>query len=135
MKYKSKIMIILLFFSIIIPSVQANVFDDVKNINQGIQEANLKLDELQASIDELNNKTQEVSENMLILEETNQGIQEMSDQLDELSNTLSDALEITDKFDSFVEDIKSLILVGLGVIILAILTLIGSTIVIVKRKK
>ena len=135
MKYKIKILLMLLFIILALPSVQANVFDDIKNIDNGIQEANKKLETLQQGIDELNNKTQEVSENVLIIDDTNKGIQNMSIKLDDISNKLTETLEVTDKFDSFVREIKFLIIIGIAVIAIAILTLISSTFVIVKRKK
>jgi methyl-accepting chemotaxis protein len=135
MKSKHKFLIIILIFTIIMPSVQANVFDDVRSINQGIIDANKKLDSLQDGIDEMNNKTKEVSDNVLLIKDTNQGIQEMSDKLDEVSNKMSDAIEKADKVDNYVEDLKLLMLVGIGTIILAILTLIGATIVLLKKRK
>ena len=135
MKSINKILVTLLIIIIAIPGVQANVFDDVKSINKGIQDANKKLDSLQDGIDDLNNKTEDVSDNVLLIEETNQGIQEMDSKLDEISNKMSDALEKADKVDTYVEDLKLLMMVGIGTIIGAILTLIGATVVIMKRRK
>lgn len=135
MKLKHKILIIILIFTIIMPSVQANVFEDVRSINQGIIDANKKLDSLQDGIDEMNNKTKEVSDNVLLIKDTNQGIQEMSDKLDEVSNKMSDAIEKADKVDTYVEDLKLLMIIGIGTIILAILTLIGATILLIKKRK
>jgi len=135
MKSKHKILIIVLIFTIATPSVQANVFEDVRSINQGILDANKKLDSLQDGIDALNNKTEELSDNVLLIEDTNQGIQEMSDKLDEVSNKMSDAIEKVDKVDTYVEDLKLLMMIGIGTIILAILTLVGATIVLLKKIK
>ena len=135
MKSKRKLLIIITFFIFIVPSVQANVFDDIKSINREIQNANKKLVSIQAGIDDLNNKTQEVSDTILLIKDTNQGIQEMDNKLDSISNKLTDALGKTEKVDDYVGDIKMLMTVGITVIILAIITLIGSTFVITRRKK
>jgi hypothetical protein len=59
----------------------------------------------------------------------------MNNKLDDVSNKLTDALDKTEKVDDYVEDIKMLMTVGIAVIILAIMTLIGSTFVIIRRKK
>jgi CHASE3 domain sensor protein len=59
----------------------------------------------------------------------------MSNKLDDISNKLTDALDKTEKVDDYAANIKMLITVGIVVIILAIITLIGSTFVIIKRKK
>lgn len=135
MRYKSTILIIALFFILIIPSVQANVFDDIKTIRKGINEVNKKLETMGNGIDDMNEKFKNVSESIGLIKDTNEGIDEMSEKLDELSNTLTEALDLKDKVDDYVDDIKLLITAGIITIIVAILTLIGATIVITKRRK
>ncbi len=69
------------------------------------------------------------------IKEINQGLQEMNNKLDDVSNKLTDTLDKTEKVDDYVEDIKMLITAGIGVIILAIITLIGLTFLIIRWKK
>ena len=135
MKYKNKILIIILLFVIIIPNVQANVFDDIRSIDEGVAKINETLERIESESNEMKKTMENVSGSVVLIEETNDEIEEMNEKLEEVSTKISDALEITDKFDSYAEDIKLLILVGISTIILAILTLIGTTLVILKRRK
>ena len=143
MKYISKILIILLIFVLILPSVQStNIFEDIKNIDKGIIEINSRLVSIKSGIDDLGtsmgemNKTMEnVQQSMVLLEETNKEIKDMSEKLDEISNKATEALDLADKVDGYVGDIKTILWVGISSMILVILTLIGATIVIIKRRK
>ena len=132
---KMKIIVGLLVFLFIIPCVQANVFDDIREINQGIKNANEELKILETGINDLNNQTSEVGKNVLLIEETNKGIKNMSGKLDGLSNQIDEALGIKDDVGTYVQNIKFLLTIGIITIICAILTLIGTTFVILKRRK
>ncbi len=135
MKFKNKMLIVSLIFLLISPSVQANILEDIPAINQGLQDANDKLDTISSSIDEMNSNTQNLSESILLIEQTNQELQNMRETLDEVSDRLTEALSITDNVDNYIDDIKLLLSVGIITIIMAILTLIGVTVVILRKRK
>lgn len=135
MKFKNKILIISLIFLLVLPSVQANILEDIPAINQGLQDANDKLDTISSSIDEMNSNTENLSESILLIEDTNEELKNVSQKLDEISGKLTEALSVTDNVDTYVGDIKLLLSVGIITIIMAILTLIGVTVVIIRKRK
>ena len=134
MKFKVKILVFFLISILIFPSVQANIFEDIPAMNQGLQDANKVLNKMNESIDEMNDNLQDLSEGILLIEQTNEELQNMRVTIDVLSERLIEELSIVDDVDSYVGDIKLLLSVGIITIIMAILTLIGVTVLILKKK-
>lgn len=143
MKYISKILIMMLVFVIVLPSAQSGfIFQDIKNINKGMQEANnkleiikLNLENLGDSINETNAIMEEVQQNVALLEETNEEIKVMSEKLDEISNKATTALDLADKVDGYFGSLMIVLLVGISILAIAVISLIGAAIVILKRRK
>jgi uncharacterized protein YoxC len=143
MKKVRKILTFLFFLVILLPTVQSTyVFKDIKNIDQGIIEINSRLETIKSSMDNLgsainesNSIMEEVQQSVVLLEETNKEINNMSEKLKEVSIIASEALDIADNVDVYMDDIITILWAGICAIILAILTFIGVTIVILKRKK
>ena len=143
MKYLSKMLFISLIFSVILPTAQSsNIFKDISNMNENIMEMNDTLAEiktginnLESTMNDMNESLSQIEQGIDLLEKTNEGIEKMSEELDEITNKSSEALNLVDKFDGYIGDLKIILAIGIASIILAILTVIGATIVIVKRKK
>jgi len=140
----SKIIIIqLLFFVLILPSAQTtNVFEDIKNIDNGITEINSKLASLGSDINELgetmkaiNTTMENVQQNVALLEDTNKEIKDMNEKLEEVSNKATGALDLAEKVNSYMANIAFILSIGVISIILAILTLTGITFILMKKKK
>ena len=143
MKFISKLLILMLLFVILLPSAQSGfVFQDIKEINEGMQEANDKLEtikkdisDLLETINETNEIMDEVQQNVALLEETNEEIKDMSEKLDEISNKATTALDLADKVDGYFGSLIIVLLVGISILTIAVFSLIAATILILKRRK
>lgn len=118
MKNIYNLLIMLLLFVVFVPSVQSNVFEDIQNIDSGIDAINDKLEligsdigDLVISMDEMNNT----------LDITNKEIEDLNNKFDELSNTSYDAIVLAEKVNVVMEDIKIILLVGVICIVVSIL--------------
>ena len=131
MKNRYNLLIMLLLFVVLVPSVQSNVFEDIQNIDSGIDAINDKLEligsdigDLVISMDEMNNT----------LDITNKEIEDLNNKFDELSNTSYDAIVLAEKVNIVMEDIKTILLVGVISIVVSILVLASMFYRINKRK-
>ena len=125
MKHFVKILFILLIFSILLPSVQANIFDDIENIRKEITETNEILVEVQTEIEDLTATTHEMDKSLV----------DVVIKLDDLTKEVADTIGLIDEFRIFVKEIKTILLFGISTIIIGIITLIICTIVLAKYRK
>jgi len=142
MKFLSKILIMLMVFVIILPSAQSNIFKDIKNISNGIDEANSKLatiktvlNNLVDSVNDTNSVMEEVQESASLLDNINTELEDINTRLDDVSDRATDALDSVDKVDTYVGSLMTILWIGVGLIAIALLVLIAVAIVIIKKRK
>ena len=112
----------LLFFVVLLPSVQSNVFDDIANIDSGIVDINDKLELIGSDIGDLVSSMDEMN---ATLDLTNSEIKDLNNKFDVLSNSTYDALVLAEKVNVVMEDIKIIILSGIFLILISILIITG----------
>ena len=143
MKYVGKLIVIILIFVMILPSVQStNIFQDIKSIDKGMKEANSKLEAVRAILDDLvdsindtNSIMEDVEESASLLDNINTELEDLNTRLDDVSDKATDALDTVDKVDIYVGSLMTILWVGVGLIAVALLVLIAVAIVIIKRRK
>jgi len=143
MKFVGKILLVLLIFVIVLPSVQSsNVFQDIKSINRGMKDANEKLETIKKDINDLlesingtNEILDDVKESAALLDDIDGELEEMSDQLEDVSSKASTAIDMAEKVEGYFGTLMIVILVGISILAIAVISLIAATILILKKRK
>ena len=143
MKLVSKILISMLVFVILLPSAQSGfVFQDIREINEGMKEANGRLEaikkdinELLNSINETNELMDDVKESAALLDDIDEELEEISNQMEEVSNKATTALDLADKVEGYFGSLMIVLVAGISILAIAVISLIAATILILKRRK